>query len=371
MTEPNGAPAVVHRPYTVKSYAAPRPSAELQPWDCPRRAPRDDDVRIRIDWNGICHSDVHQVDCDWAPAASWPMVPGHEIIGTVLQAGAEAAAKFRAGDVVGVGCFVDSCRQCAACKDGLRVERCPGAVFTYNSAERGSGEPTYGGYSREIVVRWQFVLRIPPELHDKLPRAAPLLCAGITTYAPLRRAQLKAGQRVAIMGLGGLGHVAVRLAKAMRCEVAVFSRSAGKRATCMALGADKFVVSSDESAMKGERAKYDFVLDTIAAGHDLVPATELLVRGGQLCLVGLPPATALHTVSGDDLTISQKSIFGSFIGGIELTQEMLHFCAQHNVVCDVELIRPSYVNEAFKRLKASDVQYRFVMDSSELDREPA
>ncbi|KAK4537048.1 hypothetical protein CDCA_CDCA10G3073 [Cyanidium caldarium] len=357
----------VNAPYTTPSYAVNSKDDKFKLWACPRRVPRSEDVRIAIEYCGICHSDLHQVRNEWQNAM-YPMVPGHEIVGRVVQLGEDAQkkGKFKVGDVVGVGCFVDSCRSCDACKRGLEIQFCPQVVMTYNARGK-DGEPTYGGYAREVVVAYPYVLRIPDALAkpEMLPRAAPLLCAGITTFSPLRYAGVKKGSRVAVIGLGGLGHMAVRLAKAMGCEVSLFSRSESKRKDALELlKADRYVVSSDAEAMKAEAGRYDLVVDTVSAKHDVQQLLALLAPEGKLCMLGIPPVPL--EIPANALVFGRKSIFGSLVGGIKETQEMLDFCGKHGVSCEVEMITPDQIDEAYKRMDRSDVKYRFVIDVNKM-----
>jgi uncharacterized zinc-type alcohol dehydrogenase-like protein len=358
----------VQSAYTTPAYAVKSHDAKFEKWACPRRAPTEDDVRIQIEYCGICHSDVHQARDEWT-GSIYPMVPGHEIVGKVIQLGEQARkqGKFKEGDIVGVGCFVDSCRQCDDCKNGLAVQFCPQLVLTYNGRDK-SGEPTYGGYAREIVVDYRYVLRIPQKLAtpELLPRAAPLLCAGITTYSPLHYAGVKKGNKVGINGLGGLGHVAVRLAKAMGCTVVVLSRSEKKRQDAIELlKADQYLMTSDPEAMKREAGTFDLILDTVSAPHDLTVLTALLRRDGKLCLLGIPPEP--FKIPAQALIYGRRSIFGSLVGGIKETQEMLDFCAKHNVVCEIEMVSPKGIDEAYERMTRSDVRYRFVIDNKQLE----
>jgi len=354
--------------YTTPAYAVKSRDAKFEKWSCPRRAPTADDVRIQIEYCGICHSDVHQARDEWT-GSIYPMVPGHEIVGKVVQTGenARAKGKFKEGDIVGVGCFVDSCRACENCKNGLEVQFCPQLVMTYNGRDK-AGEPTYGGYSREIVVDYRYVLRIPEKLAkpDVLPRVAPLLCAGITTYSPLHYVGVKKGMRVGIHGLGGLGHVAVRLAKAMGATVVVLSRSEKKRQDALELlKADQYLLTSDEETMKREAGTFDLILDTVSAPHELTVLTNLLRRDGKLCLLGIPPRP--YVVPAQALVFGRRSIFGSLVGGIKETQEMLDFCAKHNITCEIEMVSPNQIDEAYERMTRSDVRYRFVIDIKQLE----
>lgn len=343
----------------TKGYAAPAAHAPLTPFDFQRRDVGPHDVRIDILFCGVCHSDVHQVRDEWG-GSIFPMVPGHEIVGRVTEVGAHVK-NFKPGDLAGVGCMVDSCQSCAECAEGLEQYCDNGFVGTYNGREN-DGTPTYGGYSKQIVVTEKFVLRVSEKLD--LARVAPLLCAGITTWSPLREWKAKAGDRVAVMGLGGLGHMAVKFAAAMGCEVTVLSTSPGKEADARALGAHKFVVTKDEAAMREVRNYFDLILNTVSAPMDLTPYVSSLRLDGTMVLLGVPPeAPQLHAFN---LISKRRRIAGSLIGGIQETQEMLDFCAEHNVMSDVEVIRMDYINEAYERMMKSDVKYRFVIDLATL-----
>ncbi len=343
----------------IRSYAAQSPQAPLEPFMIDRRDPGPHDVVIEIAYCGICHSDLHQVRDEWG-RSHYPMVPGHEIVGQVASTGSEVR-RWRTGEWVGVGCFVDSCRHCEACRTHEEQFCKEGMTLTYNGFERDQVTPTFGGYSTRIVVDENYVLRIP----DGLPheRAAPLLCAGITTYSPLKRYGAGSGRRVAVMGLGGLGHMAVKLAKAMGAEVTVMSHSSGKRAGAMKLGADHFVDSSDADTLKKESSTYDLILDTVSAAHDYNAALDLLARDGTLVLIGVPPPAPLAAGS---LIMKRRHLTGSLIGGILETQEMLDFCAEHGVAADVEVIPMEAVNEAYLRMDRGEVHYRFVIDLATL-----
>ncbi|QNH61661.1 NAD(P)-dependent alcohol dehydrogenase [Hymenobacter sediminicola] len=342
-----------------KGYAAPATHAPLAPFDFQRRDVGPHDVRIEILFCGVCHSDVHQVRDEWG-GSIFPMVPGHEIVGRVTEVGAHVKG-FKPGDLAGVGCMVDSCQHCPECADGLEQYCDKGFVGTYNAREK-DGTPTYGGYSNNIVVTEKFVLHVSEKLD--LARVAPLLCAGITTWSPLRQWNAKQGDRVAVMGLGGLGHMAVKFAAAMGCEVTVLSTSPGKEADAKALGAHKFVVTKDPEAMKGIGNYFDLIINTVSAPMDLTPYVASLRRDGTMVLLGVPPeAPQLHAFN---LIAKRRRIAGSLIGGIQETQEMLDFCAEHNVMSDVEVIRMDYINEAYERMMKSDVKYRFVIDLATL-----
>jgi uncharacterized zinc-type alcohol dehydrogenase-like protein len=343
----------------TQGYAVSAPSTPFHPFAFDRRDPGANDVVIEILYCGICHSDLHQVRDEWG-SASYPMVPGHEIVGRVTAVGA-AARRLRVGDLAGVGCMVDSCRACVYCRRGEEQFCVEGAAFTYNS-HTPDGAPTYGGYSKHIVVDEAFVLAIAADAD--LPRVAPLLCAGITTYSPLKRANVGPGQRVGIVGLGGLGHVAVKLARSFGAEVALFTTSPKKRQDALALGAHEVIVSSDADAMAGQKGRFDFVLDTVSAPHDLNQLLDTLKPDGTLTLVGLP--TTPPTIEPGKLVHRRRRLAGSLIGGIAETQEMLDYCAEHRIVADVELIAMQQLDAAYERLLASDVKYRFVIDLASL-----
>jgi uncharacterized zinc-type alcohol dehydrogenase-like protein len=341
------------------AYAAASATSALAPWSIRRREPGPQDVLIDILYCGVCHSDLHQARDEWGNAI-FPMVPGHEIIGRVAQVGG-AVTRWQAGDIVGVGCFVDSCRHCEACEAG-EEQYCEGPIaYTYNGYETDGKTPTYGGYSTRITVDENYVLRIPEGI--PLERAAPLLCAGITTYSPLRTFGVKAGDQVAIVGLGGLGHMGVKLAKAMGAEVTVLSHSPGKADDARRLGADHFVATKAPEAFEQNARRFDFILDTVSAAHDYNAYLNLLRRDGTMVLVGVPEPTLLAAPA---LIFGRKRLAGSLIGGIRETQEMLDFCAEHGVASDVEVIPIQYINEAYERLLKSDVRYRFVIDIASL-----
>jgi uncharacterized zinc-type alcohol dehydrogenase-like protein len=344
----------------TSAYAAVTAKAPLAPYVIERREPGPRDVLIDILYCGICHSDLHQARDEWGNG-TFPMVPGHEIIGRVAQVGGEVA-KWQVGDTVGVGCFVDSCRSCEACQEGEEQYCQHGIAFTYNSTERDGQTPTYGGYSARITVDQDYVLRVPDGI--PLDRAAPLLCAGITTYSPLRRFGVEAGSKVAVLGLGGLGHMGVKLAKAMGAEVTVLSHSPGKREDALRLGADDFVATGAEGAFTQNAGRFDFLLDTVSAAHDYNAYLSLLRRDGTMVLVGVPEPALLAAPS---LIMQRKRLAGSLIGGIRETQEMLDFCAAHGVAADVEVIPIQAVNEAYERMLRSDVRYRFVIDLASLE----
>jgi len=341
------------------AYAAVSAKASLAPFSIERREPGPHDVLIDILYCGICHSDIHQARDEWG-GSIFPMVPGHEIVGKVSRTGSHVK-KWKVGDVVGVGCFVDSDRVCEACKAGEEQFCEKGASFTYNSREQDGKTPTYGGYSSRITVDENYVLRIPAGI--PLERAAPLLCAGITTYSPLRHFGVKAGDSVAVVGLGGLGHMGVKLAKAMGANVTVLSHSPGKRDDALRLGADDFIATRDADVFEKNAKRFNFILDTISAQHDYNAYLGLLKRDGTMVLVGVPEPSPLAAPA---LIMQRRRLAGSLIGGIRETQEMLDFCGKHGVGADVEVIPIQQVNEAYERTIKGDVRYRFVIDLASL-----
>ena len=351
--------------YHVKSYAAHSPTDRLGPFEFDRRSPRPDDIVIEILYCGVCHSDLHNVRNDWGNAL-YPMVPGHEIIGRVLDVG-PAVTRFKAGDRVGVGCLVESCHHCDACEKGLEQYCENGATYTYNHNDPIDGTRTYGGYSEKIVVAEHFVLKVPDTLD--LAGAAPLLCAGITTYSPLRHWKAGPGSKVAIVGLGGLGHMGLKLAKAMGAEVTLFSRSPGKEADARRLGADRIVISTDEAQMAAVAGRFDLIIDTVPYQHDVNPYVPTLSTGGTIVMLGYLGPLEPPFNSGP-LVFNRKSLAGSLIGGIAETQEMLDFCSQHGIHSDIEVIPIQDINEAYARMLKADVKYRFVIDMASL-KEPA
>jgi alcohol dehydrogenase (NADP+) len=344
------------------AYAAAAAKAKLAPLAIDRREPGPRDVLIDIQYCGVCHSDIHQVDDDWG-GAIFPMVPGHEIIGRVARVGGEVT-RFKVGDQVGVGCMVDSCGECPSCQKNHEQFCDRGAALTYNSTEMDRSTPTHGGYSSRIVVTEDFVLRVPGGL--ELAAAAPLLCAGVTTYSPLRQWKCKAGDRVGVVGLGGLGHMAVKLAAAMGSEVTILSSSSRKEADARRLGAHGFAVTSNEGVLKKLSGRFDLIIDTVSAPHDLNAYLGLLRPQGAMVLVGAPPQAV--PVAAFSLIMGNKRLAGSLIGGIAETQEMLDFCAQHRIVSDIELIPIQKINEAYQRMIKGDVRYRFVIDLASLER---
>lgn len=341
-------------------YAATSSTSPLAPFAFERRELTAADVQIEILYCGVCHSDLHQVRGEWG-ATPYPCVPGHEIVGRVVKVGS-AVSKFKLGDIAAVGCMVDSCRQCSPCKEGEEQFCEKGMTWTYCSPDKHSGGFTLGGYSSTIVVDEAFTLKVPAGLD--LAAAAPLLCAGITTYSPLKHWKVGPGQRVGVVGLGGLGHMAVKIARAMGAHVVLFTTSESKREDGLRLGAHEVVVSKNRDEMKAQRNSLNFILDTVSAAHDLNAYLALLKLDGTMTLVGLPPQPA--PVSVFQLTTKRRQLAGSSIGGIAETQEMLDFCAQHGIVSDIELIPIQQINEAYERLVKSDVKYRFVIDMATL-----
>jgi uncharacterized zinc-type alcohol dehydrogenase-like protein len=346
----------------VQGYAAPAVKAPVSPFRFERRAPGPHDVLIDILFCGVCHSDIHQARDEWG-GSIFPMVPGHEIVGKVAEVGNQVR-KWKTGDTVGVGCFVDSDRVCEACKAGEEQYCETGMTPTYNGYERDGKTPTYGGYSTAITVDENYVLRIPEGI--PLDGAAPLLCAGITTYSPLRHFGVKAGDKVAVVGLGGLGHMGVKLAKAMGAKVTVLSHSPGKREDALRLGADDFLATKDPAVFEKNAGRFDFILDTVSAKHDYNAYLGLLRRDGTMVLVGAPDEPA--PLDAFPLLTKRRRLAGSAIGGIRETQEMLDFCASHGIASDVEVIPIQKINEAWERTVRSDVRYRFVIDIESLRR---
>ena len=343
----------------VPAYAAARAKASLKPFTIRRREPGAHDVMIQILYCGVCHSDIHQVRDEWGNAA-FPMVPGHEIAGKVLKVGGRVK-RFKTGDAVGIGCFVDSCRKCEACKVGEEQYCSEGPSFTYNSFEQDRKTPTFGGYSALITVDEHYVLRIPKSI--PLEKAAPLLCAGITMYSPLRHFGVKSGDRVGVVGLGGLGHMAVKLAKTLGAEVTVLSHSPEKRKDALRLGAHAFINMRSAGVFEKHAGQLDFILDTASGQHSYDSTLGLLRRDATMVLVGLPDPTPFSAAS---LIMKRRRLAGSVIGGIRETQEMLDFCAKHKLAADIELIPIQAINEAYKRVIKGDVRYRFVINMASL-----
>ncbi len=352
--------------YNTKAYSAASATSPLASDTIARRNPTETDVQIDILFCGICHSDVHSVRDEWSDfmATTYPIVPGHEIVGRVTQVGS-SVTKYKPGDLVGVGCMVDSDGTCPNCKAGFE-QFCLNSVFTYNSPDKHKTAPvTYGGYSNSIVADERFVLRVPDNLD--LAGVAPLLCAGITTYSPLRHWGVSEGKKVGVVGLGGLGHMGVKFAHAFGAHVVVFTTSADKKEDALRLGADEVVVSRNADEMQKQAGSFDFILDTVSAQHDINAYLNLLRLDGNITLVGAPEKPM--DVAAFSLIMGRRSLSGSMIGGIAETQEMLDFCGQHNITADVEVIPIQKVNEAYDRLLKSDVKYRFVIDMASLKSE--
>jgi uncharacterized zinc-type alcohol dehydrogenase-like protein len=348
----------------ANGYAAQSGTTPLAPFSFERRDPGAHDVAIDILYCGVCHSDLHTARAEWAGTV-YPCVPGHEIIGRVAAVGGHVKT-YKEGDLVGVGCMVDSCQECAPCREGLEQYCEPGFTGTYNGTDRATGENTYGGYSDKIVVREEFVLRVPESLDPAA--AAPLLCAGITTFSPLRHWKVGPGQKVGIVGLGGLGHMGLKLAHAMGAEVTLFTTSPGKEADARRLGASHVVISKDAAQMAAVAGQFDFILNTVAAPLDLNPYLAALKRDGTMVLLGVP-ASPHQSPDAGKLIFGRRSLAGSLIGGIAETQEMLDFCAAHGIVSDVEMIPIKAIDEAYERMLKSDVKYRFVIDMQSLKDE--
>jgi alcohol dehydrogenase (NADP+) len=347
--------------YKAKAYSAASAKSPLAPMTIPRRDPGEHDVQIEILFCGICHSDLHTVRSEWSAMPTvYPCVPGHEIVGRVIKVGS-AVTKFKPGDIAAVGCMVDSDGNCPECQAGLE-QFCPHMTLTFNSPDAHLGGITYGGYSDSIVVKDHFVLRVPSNLN--LAGAAPLLCAGITTYSPMRHWGVAKGKKVGVVGLGGLGHMAIKFAHAFGAHVVVFTTSPNKKEDALRLGADEVVISRNADEMKSHAGSFDFILDAVSAEHDIDSYIQLLRRDGNITLVGAPPKPL--AVSAFSLIFKRCSLSGSNIGGIAETQEMLDFCGKHNITADVEVIPIQKVNEAYERLSNSDVKYRFSIDMASL-----
>lgn len=340
----------------VKAYAAYDAETPLKPFEFERKELGEHEIQIEILFSGVCHSDIHTAKGDWGPAI-YPLVPGHEIVGRVVKTGS-AVTDFKEGDLAGVGCFVDSCRQCESCREGEEQYCEQGMTATYNSYERGTKIPTYGGYSTSIKVDEQYALHIS----DKLPLqgVAPLLCAGITTYSPLKYLNVGKGHKVGVLGLGGLGHMAVKFAAAFGAEVTMLSGTPSKEKDAKELGAHNFALTSNKEVMKSLANSFDVIINTIAGNHEYGPYIGLLKKNGTMVVLGIPaqpsPLPAINLIG------KRRSVMGSLIGGIAETQEMLDFCAEHNITSDVEVINMDYINEAYDRMNKSDVKYRFVID---------
>jgi len=343
----------------TKGFATHDPNAKFVPFDFERRDVGSNDILIDIEYAGICHSDIHQAKNEWKDSmpTNYPLVPGHEIVGRVSQVG-DAVTKFKIGDVAGIGCFIDSCRECANCKNGQEQFCLKMAAYTYNGTEMDRATKTFGGYSDKYVIDENYALKV--KAHGDLSGVAPLLCAGITTYSPLKRFNVGPGQKVGIVGLGGLGHMGVKIAKAMGADVTIFSTSPSKEADAKSLGADHFVVTSDPANLEPLVGTFNIILDTVSADHDVNQYLNLLGVGGAMVVVGVPPSpNQIHALS---LIFGNKTLSGSLIGGIPETQEMLDFCAEHNITSDVEVISPDRIEEAYDRTVKADVRYRFVID---------
>ncbi|MDZ5602667.1 NAD(P)-dependent alcohol dehydrogenase [Pseudomonas sp. RP23018S] len=347
--------------YTAIGYAAQTATSPLAPMQFQRRSPRPDDVALDILYCGVCHSDIHQARNEWGIAV-YPLMPGHEIIGRVTAVGSDVT-RYQVGDMVGVGCMVDSCRSCKACQADLEQYCEEGPTMTYATPDRVDGSNTMGGYSSSIVVSEHFVVRVPEGLDPAA--AAPILCAGITTYSPLKHHGVGPGHKVGILGMGGLGHMGIKLAKALGAEVTLFTRSAAKAAEARRQGADHVIVSTDQAQMQAAAGHFDFLLDTIPVQHDLNPYLETLTYDGVHILVGLvePIDPPIHAAN---LILKRRVIAGSLIGGVAETQEVLDFCAEHNVSCDIEMLDIRHINEAYERMIKGDVKYRFVIDMATL-----
>lgn len=345
----------------IKAYGAEAADKDLKQIDIQRRDVTDTDIEIEILFCGVCHSDLHTARNDWGGTV-YPTVPGHEIVGRVTKVG-DKVSKLKVGDFAAVGCLVDSCRTCSNCQQNLEQFCSNGFTGTYNGKDKYLHTTTYGGYSEKVVVDEYFVLKVPANLD--LAATAPLLCAGITTWSPLRHWKVGKGSKVAVVGLGGLGHMAIKLAKGLGAEVTLFSRSASKNQDALELGADKVIISTDEAQMKSVNSQFDLIIDTVPYVHDVNPYVSTLNTNGTLVLVGylggLEPI--LNTVP---MILGRKSIAGSLIGGIAETQEMLDFCGEHNIVSDIEIIKMQDINEAYERMLKSDVKYRFVIDMNSL-----
>jgi uncharacterized zinc-type alcohol dehydrogenase-like protein len=350
--------------YNAKAYSAVSATSPLASTTIARRDPKENDVQIEILFNGICHSDLHSVRNEWSEMPTvYPIVPGHEIVGRVTRVGS-AVTKFKAGDLAAVGCLVDSDGTCPQCKADLE-QFCPNATYTFGAPDKHLGGVTFGGYSDSVVVDQRFVLRVPSNLD--LAGAAPLLCAGITTYSPLRHWGITKGKKVGVIGLGGLGHMAVKFAKAFGAHVVVFTTSPNKKEDALRLGVDEVVVSRNANEMRPHAGSFDFILDTVSADHDINAYLHLLRIDGNLTLVGAPPKPL--SVAAFGLIMGRRSISGSSIGGLAETQEMLDFCGEHTITADVEIIPIQKVNEAYERLLKSDVKYRFSIDMASLKSE--
>lgn len=341
----------------TKAYAAQSETSGMAPWSIERRDPRPDDVAIDILFCGVCHSDLHFVENDWGWTI-YPVVPGHEIVGRVTGVGPDVS-EFKEGDIVGVGCLVDSCRSCASCNAGLEQYCTGGSVFTYNGEDKHDGSITYGGYSDHVVVSDRFVVKVPDGMDPA--NAAPMLCAGITTYSPLKHVGVKKGDRVGVVGMGGLGHLGVKFAKAMGAEVIVFTRSENKVEEAKSHGASEVVVTSKEGAFESVAGSLDYVLDTVPVNHDFNPYVSALKIDGTYIVVGQMTPIEMP-LDPAQLVMGRRSLMGSLIGGLPETQEVLDFAAEHGITCDIEMLDIKDINEAYERMKRSNVRYRFVID---------
>jgi len=344
----------------IKSYAAQSSTSPLADWTIERRAPKPHDVQIEILYCGVCHSDLHTVRNEWG-GTIYPVVPGHEIVGRVSAVGGHVK-KFKVGDLAGIGCMVDSCRECDNCKEGLEQYCERGMIGTYNGNEKDGSGITYGGYSKQILAHEDFVMHISDK--QPLEGIAPLLCAGITTYSPLRHWKVGKGDKVGVVGLGGLGHMGVKLAVSMGAEVTMLSHSPSKEKDAKKLGAHKFILTSDKAQLKSVTKYFDFILDTVSAEHDYNIYLGMLNTNGVMVCVGAPPKPI--PISAFNLIFGRRTLAGSLIGGLPETQEMLDYCASHNIVSDVEVIKMSEINEAYERMLKGDVKYRFVIDMASL-----
>lgn len=344
----------------VKAYAAQHKEDKMHPFKIPRREVLDNDIEIEIEYCGVCHSDLHTVRNDWG-GTRYPSVPGHEIIGRVISTG-KNISDFKVGDIAGVGCIVGSCQSCDSCKEGLEQYCENGMVGTYNGKDRHLGGHTFGGYSEKIIVDRKFLLRIPENIDPRA--AAPLLCAGITTWSPLRQWKVKKGDKVGVIGLGGLGHMGVKFANALGAHVVMITTSPEKSKDAEDLGAHEVLISKDEDSMAAHKGTFDFLLNTVPVGHDINPYIALLKRDATMVLVGaIEPLKPMH---GGRLILGRKRVAGSLIGGIKETQEMLDFCGEHNIVSEIEMINIQEINEAYERMEKADVKYRFVIDMKSL-----
>ncbi|MBC8755049.1 NAD(P)-dependent alcohol dehydrogenase [Kordia sp. YSTF-M3] len=345
---------------TIKAYGTESPTADLELIQIERRNILENDVKIDILYCGVCHSDIHSARNDWGNA-KYPLVPGHEIVGRVLEVGT-GVSKFKEGDLVGVGCLVDSCQTCSACEDDLEQFCEKGMVGTYNGPNKHTGKQTFGGYSTSIVVREEFVLLVPENLDIKA--VAPLLCAGITTFSSLNHWNIKKGDKVGVIGLGGLGHMGIKFAHAIGAETIMITTSPDKAKDAKRLGADAVLISKDEDEMAKHKGSFDFLLNTVPVKHDMNPYIQLLKRDSTMVMVGaIEPLEPMH---GGSIIMGRKRVAGSLIGGIKETQEMLDFCGEHNIVSDVEMIDIQEINNAFDRVTKNDVKYRFVIDMKSL-----